>query len=45
MDAHNTFQQAGAVKPVPFSARAAGGKLNIQLPAKAVAVVAVDAQP
>lgn len=45
MDAHNTFQQAGAVKPVPFSARAAGGKLNLKLPAKAVVVVAVESQP
>jgi alpha-N-arabinofuranosidase len=45
MDAHNTFAQAGAVKPVPFSARAADGKLNIKLPAKAVVVIAVDAQP
>jgi alpha-N-arabinofuranosidase len=45
MDAHNTFKQSSAVKPVPFSARAADGKLNIKLPAKAVVVVAVDAQP
>jgi alpha-N-arabinofuranosidase len=45
MDAHNTFQQAALVKPVPFSARAVGGKLSVKLPAKAVVVVAVEAQP
>ena len=47
MDAHNTFGQGGAVKPVPFSARAAGGTLSIKVPAKAVVVVAVavEAQP
>ena len=45
MDAHNTFQQATTVKPVPFSARAAGGKLSVKLPAKAVVVVAVEVQP
>jgi alpha-N-arabinofuranosidase len=45
MDAHNTFQQATTVKPVPFSARAAGGKLSVKLPAKAVVVVALEVQP
>ncbi|TFW34649.1 alpha-N-arabinofuranosidase [Massilia horti] len=41
MDAHNTFQQTQAVKPAPFSARAADGKLTVRVPAKAVVVVSV----
>jgi len=41
MDAHNTFAQKGAVAPVPFSAKAVGGKLTINVPAKSVIVVAV----
>ena len=42
MDAHNTFQYPQAIKPAPFSARAAGGKLSIKVPAKAVMVVALE---
>jgi alpha-L-arabinofuranosidase len=42
MDAHNTFQNPQAIKPAPFSARAAGGKLSIKVPAKAVMVVALE---
>jgi alpha-N-arabinofuranosidase len=42
MDAHNTFAQKAAVAPVPFSARALGGKLTIKVPPKSVIVVAVD---
>jgi alpha-N-arabinofuranosidase len=42
MDAHNTFKDPQAVKPAPFSARAAGGKLSIKVPAKAVVVVALE---
>jgi alpha-L-arabinofuranosidase len=42
MDAHNTFQNPQAIKPAPFSARAAGGKLSIKMPAKAVMVVALE---
>jgi alpha-N-arabinofuranosidase len=42
MDAHNTFQNPQAIKPVAFSARAAGGKLSIKIPAKAVIVVALE---
>jgi alpha-N-arabinofuranosidase len=42
MDAHNTFQNPQAIKPAPFSAAAAGGKLTIKVPAKAVMVVAVE---
>jgi alpha-N-arabinofuranosidase len=42
MDAHNTFEHPQAVKPAAFSARAAGGKLSIKVPAKAVMVVALE---
>ena len=42
MDAHNTFQSPQAVKPVPFNAAAANGKLNLTIPAKSVVVVAVE---
>ncbi|MFL6628020.1 MAG: alpha-N-arabinofuranosidase [Vitreoscilla sp.] len=42
LDAHNTFQNPQAVKPAAFSARAAGGKLSIKVPAKAVMVVALE---
>jgi alpha-N-arabinofuranosidase len=42
MDAHNTFERKDAVKPVPFSANASGGKLTIKVPAKSVLVVAVE---
>ena len=42
MDAHNTFQNPQAIKPAAFSARAAGGKLSIKMPAKAVMVLALE---
>jgi alpha-N-arabinofuranosidase len=42
MDAHNTFQHPQAIKPAAFSARAAGGKLSIKVPAKAVMVVSLE---
>jgi alpha-N-arabinofuranosidase len=42
MDAHNTFQNPQVIKPATFSARAAGGKLSIKVPAKAVMVVALE---
>ena len=42
MDAHNTFQNPQVIKPSAFSARAAGGKLSIKVPAKAVMVVALE---
>ncbi|GGY40268.1 alpha-N-arabinofuranosidase [Pseudoduganella albidiflava] len=42
MDAHNTFQHPQAIRPAPFSTRAAGGKLSIKVPAKAVMVVALE---
>jgi alpha-N-arabinofuranosidase len=42
MDAHNTFQSPQAVKPTPLSVAAVDGKLSLQIPAKAVIVVAVE---
>jgi alpha-L-arabinofuranosidase len=42
MDAHNTFQDPQAIKPAAISARAAGGKLSINVSAKAVMVVALE---
>ncbi|MGV7206943.1 alpha-N-arabinofuranosidase [Oxalobacteraceae bacterium A2-2] len=42
MDAHNTFKEPKAIKPAPFSAEAAGGKLSVTIPAKAVVVVVVE---
>jgi alpha-N-arabinofuranosidase len=42
MDAHNTFDKPQAIKPAPFSASAAGGKLTVKVPAKAVMVFAVE---
>jgi alpha-L-arabinofuranosidase len=42
MDADNTFQRPDAVRPVPFSAKAANGKLILNVPAKSVMVVALD---
>jgi len=42
MDAHNTFAKPDAVKPVPFTAQAKGGKLTVKLPAKSVVVVNVE---
>jgi alpha-N-arabinofuranosidase len=41
MDAHNTFQNAHAIKPVPLQATAVDGKLTVKVPAKAVVVVSV----
>jgi alpha-N-arabinofuranosidase len=45
MDAHNTFEQAGVVKPVPFAGKAVDGKLTLSVPAKAVMVVALETAP
>jgi alpha-N-arabinofuranosidase len=42
MDAHNTFQNPQVIKPSAFSTRAAGGKLSVKVPAKAVMVVALE---
>ncbi|MFO1249432.1 MAG: alpha-L-arabinofuranosidase C-terminal domain-containing protein [Alphaproteobacteria bacterium] len=42
MDAHNTFQAPDMVHPIPFKNSNADGKLAFDMPAKSVAVVAVD---
>jgi alpha-N-arabinofuranosidase len=42
MDAHNSFEHPQVIKPAAFSARAAGGKLSIKVPAKAVMVLALE---
>jgi len=42
MDAHNTFDSPDAVKPEPFEARLARNALVVEIPPKAVIVVAVD---
>jgi alpha-N-arabinofuranosidase len=42
MDAHNTFASPDAVKPTSYAAQAAGGKLTLKLPAKAIVVGAVE---
>ncbi len=42
MDAHNTFAQPKTIKPSPYTAKAKAGKLQLELPAKSVIVVAVE---
>jgi len=42
MDAHNTFAAPDTIKPVAYSAKAKNGKLALEIPAKAVVVVAVE---
>lgn len=42
MDTHNTFDKPDTLKPAPYSGKTEGGKLVFELPAKAVAVVAVE---
>jgi len=42
MDAHNTWTAPQAIKPAPYSAKAANGKLNLSLPAISVVVVALE---
>lgn len=42
IDAHNRFDKTDAVKPVAYSGRLVGGKLVLELPAKSIAVVAVE---
>jgi alpha-N-arabinofuranosidase len=42
MDAHNTFDHPGTIKPAAFQgARFAGGQLSVDLPAKSVVVIEV----
>ncbi|HCS65089.1 MAG TPA: alpha-N-arabinofuranosidase [Cellvibrio sp.] len=42
MDAHNTFAAPETIKPAAYSAKAKNGKLALEIPAKAVVVVAVE---
>jgi alpha-L-arabinofuranosidase len=42
MDTHNTFDAPNTIHPTVFSATSDGGKLAVDLPAKSVAVLAVD---
>lgn len=42
MDAHNTFDKPDTVKPVAYAGRNVGGKLVFDLPAKSIAVVAIN---
>ena len=42
MDSHNTFAAPNAIHPVAYSGRSERGKLTFDLPARSVAVVAVD---
>ncbi len=42
VNAHNSFASPNAVAPKPFSAKAAGGKLTLRLPAKSVTVVHIQ---
>jgi alpha-N-arabinofuranosidase len=42
MDAHNTFDSPNDVRPVPFAASRERDALLVEIPPKAVIVVAVD---
>jgi alpha-N-arabinofuranosidase len=42
MDSHNTFEAPDAISPKPYSGRNENGKLVFDLPARAVAVVAIQ---
>ena len=42
LDTHNTFDRPNTIQPAPYSARASGGKLVFELPAKSIVVVAVE---
>jgi alpha-N-arabinofuranosidase len=42
MDAHNSFDKPNMVHPLPFASSTEGGKMSFDMPAKGVAVVAVD---
>lgn len=42
MDTHNTFAAPNTIKPAAYSAKAKNGKLALEIPAKAVVVVAVE---
>ena len=42
MDAHNTFAKPEAIKPVAYRAEVKNGKVEVNLPPKAVVVLALD---
>ena len=42
MDTHNTFAAPEMIHPVPFASSNSGGKLTFALPAKSIAVVAIE---
>ncbi|WP_129793243.1 alpha-N-arabinofuranosidase [Sphingosinicella sp. CPCC 101087] len=42
LDTHNTFDQPNRIRPVAYSGRVENGRLVFDLPAKSVAVVAVE---
>lgn len=42
LDTHNSFDKPNTIQPVAYSGRSVGGKLVFDLPAKSIAVVAVD---
>ena len=42
MDSHNTFEAPDAISPKPYAGRSENGKLVFDLPARAVAVVAIQ---
>ena len=42
IDTHNTFDNPNTIQPAAYSARSSGGRLVFELPAKSVAVVAVE---
>ena len=42
IDTHNTFERPNTIQPAAYSARSSGGRLVFDLPAKSIAVVAVE---
>ena len=42
MDTHNTFDAPATIRPAPFAGSNAGGRITFDLPARSVAVVAID---
>jgi alpha-N-arabinofuranosidase len=44
MDTHNTFAAPDTIHPAAYAGRTVGGKLSFDLPAKSIAVVAVEGE-
>ena len=42
MDSHNSFDAPNAVHPIPYSGSNEGGRLSFELPARSIAVVAIQ---